>query len=81
MNKSKSMCVGCRDDFYNHNRPEGCWMFEKAKVVQRVQVGTWEPPPYSQKPRSVLSCFHSEGCSMLDLDDCRLKRNWKSTPR
>jgi len=78
MAKTRSMCRGCRDDFYNQNRPRGCWSFENAKIVQRVQVGTWEPPPYRQSPVRVLSCCHLQGYSMLDLDDCRLARNWKA---
>ena len=73
MKKSKQMCLGCRDDYYNHNQPDGCWMFEKAKVVKRVKVGTWQPPPYSRSPQQVLSCYHCEGYSFLELDDCRIK--------
>ncbi len=77
MPKSKEMCKGCHDDFYNHQQAKGCWSFEKAKVVQRVKVGTWDPPPYGREPEDVLSCCHIEGCSLLELDDCRLQRNWK----
>lgn len=74
MPKSKVMCSGCRDDFYNHNRPEGCWSFRKATIVKRVQVGTWEPPPYArERARKFLSCFHLQGSSMLELSDCRVK--------
>jgi len=73
MNKTKQMCVGCRNDFYNHNQPDGCWSFKNAKVVKKVQVGTWQPPPYSRTPRQVLSCYHAEGYSFLNLDDCRIK--------
>ena len=32
----KSMCRGCRDDFYNGGNPYGtkeCWHFKDAKVV------------------------------------------------
>jgi hypothetical protein len=59
MSKSKAMCRGCYNDFYNQNREEGCWSFASATIVHRVQVGTWEPPPYSPKRKqNVLSCFH-----------------------
>jgi len=68
------MCVGCRDDFYNHNRPDGCWSFKTAEIVKRVRVGTWEPPPYSKdRAETCLSCFQAEGSSMLELTDCRVK--------
>lgn len=32
MPKTKSMCSGCRDDYYNRNRDGGCWSFAKAKI-------------------------------------------------
>jgi len=73
MAKCKEMCVGCRDDFYNHNRDEGCWSFKNAEVVTRIQVGTFEPPPYSKtRKKKVLSCFSPEGSSMIKTDDCRV---------
>jgi len=73
MPKDKTMCVGCRDDFYNQNREEGCWSFKTAKIVTRIQVGTFENPPYSRKrAKKVLQCFLPDGCSMLKTDDCRV---------
>ncbi len=72
MKKDKTMCNGCRDDFYNQNRDEGCWMFKTAKVVERMRVGTWQNPPYVWTPQKCLSCFHPEGSSMLPKDDCRV---------
>ena len=72
--KSKSMCSGCRDDFYNHNREGGCWMYENAKVVERIQVGIWQPPPYSKDTkRKCLSCYSPDGYSMIQLNDPRVK--------
>ena len=35
MPKSKSMCSGCYNNFYNLNREGGCWSFAKAKIVKR----------------------------------------------
>lgn len=35
----KSMCHGCRDDFYNDHNPYGvkeCWGFKNARVVDKV---------------------------------------------
>jgi len=59
---------------YNQNREEGCWSFKTAKIVFRIQVGTFENPPYAKKrKRKVLSCYSPDGCSMLKTDDCRVK--------
>lgn len=72
--KSKQMCSGCRDDFYNQDRDGGCWSFEKAKVRLGVQVGTWEPPPYDKsRAREFLSCFNPIGYSTLAMNDVRIK--------
>ena len=73
MAKSKDMCNGCRNSYYNANREDGCWSYKKAKVVKRLRVGTWQPPPYHWHPETVLSCYHAEGYSMLSKDDCRIK--------
>ena len=72
MPKSKSMCCGCREDYYNHNQPDGCWLYKTAKIVQRVFVGTWEPPPYTWNPRKTLSCWNSVGLHAIGRDDCRV---------
>ena len=75
MKKTKQMCSGCHDDFYNHNRDEGCWSFKTARVVKRVQVGIWEPPPYAKsRAKQCLSCYSPDGYAMLKLDDCRVEK-------
>jgi hypothetical protein len=82
MSKTKAMCRGCRDDFYNRTQAEGCWSFEKAKIVNRVKVGTWEPPPYALSRREVcLSCFNADGYSMLPLTDSRVVADVAATRR
>ena len=70
--KSKSMCSGCRDDYYNHSRPEGCWCFATAKVVERMQVRIWQIPPYKWQPRQTLSCHSQDGCVWITQDDTRI---------
>lgn len=73
--KTKQMCQGCRDDFYNHNREGGCWSFKTAKIVKRVRVGIWEQPPYSKdRAEKCLSCYRPDGYAMLKLDDCRVQK-------
>ena len=72
--KNKFMCSGCRNEWYNQNRPDGCWLFENATVVIRIKVGTFESPPYSpSRAKEFLSCYHQDGCSMLKPDDCRVR--------
>jgi hypothetical protein len=84
MKKNKTMCSGCRDDFYNGHNPlnvKECWGFATAKVVTRVQVGTWQPPPYTWIPQDVLSCYHREGSAFLKRDDCRVVEPKKEKAR
>jgi hypothetical protein len=73
MKKSKKLCLGCRDDFYNDHRDEGCWMYKNAKVVQLQRVGIWQPPPYKWNPEIRLSCYRPDGFAMLKRDDSRIK--------
>jgi len=72
MIKNKTLCAGCRDDFYNHNRSDGCWGFATAKVLKRVRVGVWQNPPYEWRPETCLCCYHPQGSVMLDETDCRV---------
>ena len=70
--KSKSMCFGCGDDFYNRNTEKGCWCFEDAKVVIRMRIGVWQNPPYLWDPQECLSCFNPDGSRMIGRDDPRV---------
>ena len=74
MNKTKQACVGCYNDFYNHQREGGCWCFQNATVVTRIKVGTFESPPYSpSRAKEYLSCYSPQGSAMLKPDDCRVR--------
>jgi len=73
--KSKALCSGCRDNFYNKkgNSPDGeCWMFERAKVIERTRVGTWQEPPYVWLPEPTLNCHHPQGQHWITQDDPRI---------
>lgn len=70
--KTKSLCSGCRDDYYNQNQEGGCWSFAGAKIVERLRVGIWQPPPYEWWPETCLSCFRPDGFVMLERDDARV---------
>ena len=69
--KSKSMCSGCIDDFYNSTE-KGCWCFENAKVVTRIRVGVWQSPPYEWSPQECLSCYSPDGARMIEKSDPRV---------
>jgi hypothetical protein len=81
MAKSKSMCCGCYNNFYNSSEKDGCWSFKNAKIVTKVEVGTWQPPPYTWIPTKILSCYHRQGSSFLSKDDCRVVKNDKERKR
>jgi hypothetical protein len=64
MEKTKAMCRGCTDDFYNHrSNSEGCWHFKTAKIVTRYRIGTWTLPgsPGAFTEVKVLSCRSEQG--------------------
>ena len=62
--KSKALCRGCREDFYNEpgNSTSGeCWLFKAATVVTRYRIGWWTRPtaPGAFTEVTTLNC-HSE---------------------
>lgn len=64
--KSKSMCSGCRDDYYNRpgNSTTGeCWCYAKAKVVRRWRIHWWTAPTVPQAYTEVetLACHREPG--------------------
>ena len=65
--KNKSLCSGCRDNFYNAgNNPLGvkeCWLYKKAKVVKRWQIGWWTQQDNKDNFSLVttLSCHNAPG--------------------
>ena len=64
--KSKALCSGCRDDFYNDHNPIGvkeCWCFKDAEVVTRYRLGWWTQPtqPGSFTKVTTLSCHYAPG--------------------
>lgn len=66
MRKTKAMCQGCRNDFYNGKNDLGvseCWSFKTAKIETRYRIGHWTPmdrPENFHKER-VLGCYHQPG--------------------
>lgn len=76
MSKSKAMCSGCRQDFYNGHNDLGvkeCRSFKTAKVVTRMRVGIWQNPPYIWNPQKTLGCHSPDGGVMIEKNDCRVQ--------
>ena len=72
MPKTKAMCTGCKEDYYNHNTTGGCWCYKTATIVTRMRVGVWQNPPYIWNPEKCLSCFRPKGSVMIEKTDCRV---------
>jgi len=44
--RDKKYCIGCEQDYYNHDNPQGvkeCWHFKTAKAIERYRIGWWVP--------------------------------------
>jgi hypothetical protein len=61
--KSKQLCKGCRNDFYNGQGASECWSFKTAEVVTRYKIGWWTRPtePGAYRKVETLSCHHCPG--------------------
>ncbi len=75
--KRQQFCSSCRNNFYNGNNSGGvkeCWSLADSKIVDRVCVGIWEPPPYDKQPTKTLDCHHFENTMTWILpSDPRIK--------
>jgi hypothetical protein len=69
----KKHCIGCRDDYYNHDNRSTtgeCWRLRDARLVTKYAIGWWTPMDDAdnftkiQKP----SCYHQPG-TMAYLDE------------
>ena len=67
--KTKAMCSGCHNNFYNDNNPHGvkeCWTYKSAKVIKRRAVHRDERPPWKGTPRWMFDCFNEPGWWYVD---------------
>lgn len=58
------MCAGCRSNFYNDNNGMGvkwCWSLATANLVLKKEVHVDQRPPWTQKAKPVLDCYHAVG--------------------
>lgn len=56
--KTKAMCSGCYNDFYNHGGggADGCWSFASAEVCKRAFVHLSTVPPCKVRLETTLTC-------------------------
>jgi hypothetical protein len=62
--KTKSMCIGCTENFYNGNNPYGiteCWGFATATVEKRKFVPMDMRPPWDLPSEETLDCHKKKG--------------------
>ena len=59
----KSMCSGCRNNFYNGNNEYGvqeCWSFKHAKVCDKeAYPSIYATSAERRKYKKTLTCYHS----------------------
>jgi hypothetical protein len=70
MRKSKEMCLGCENDFYNGKNNLGvkcCWSYKTARIVKRQMIHYNQVPPYTQEPIKVLSCRRVKNYAFIEV--------------
>jgi hypothetical protein len=58
--EKKQYCSGCYNEIYNGGMAKECWSLEDAKMVLKKEVHIDQVPPWKQKPKKVLSCYHRQ---------------------
>ena len=56
----KKYCDGCYCDIYNGGMAKECWSLDNAELVMKKEVHVDQVPPWNQKPKKVLSCYHKQ---------------------
>ncbi len=57
--KTKDLCVGCRNNFYNGNNSYGiaeCWSYKSARIARKKFVPIDLRPPWKLPVITTLSC-------------------------
>ncbi len=70
--KSRDLCSGCTENFYNGNNSLGvtqCWNFKSARVILRKQVHINYVPPWNQDADYFLSCRRVRGYVFVGKDE------------
>lgn len=55
----KQMCSGCYNDYYNTAVKDGCWSFERARVVDKKGHRNIHSVKEDELKRKTLSCWHA----------------------
>lgn len=71
MTKSKKVCRGCRDNFYNGNNPLGvteCWCYADAKIKRRWWCDSHTPmgQPGAFVEVRTFGCYRRDGAVYVD---------------
>lgn len=61
-----SHCAGCENEYYNNRGTSAaandlCWSINSATLELRKKVPLHQRPPWNQKAKRVLSCYHEKG--------------------
>jgi hypothetical protein len=67
--KSKDMCSGCENNFYNGKNNLGikeCWSYKSVRIVKRKLVHYNQVPLWTQEPIKTLSCKRIKGYVLID---------------
>ncbi len=62
--KTKKLCGGCHNDFYNGSNDLGvpeCWSYGSARVAKKKFVHMDQPPPWTQPAQWTLDCHRADG--------------------
>lgn len=75
VSKSKLLCLGCENNFYNGNNDMGvkeCWDYETAEITLRKKVCASTPPPWDWPPEEMLTCYRKKHFVIFEGD----RRKW-----
>jgi len=73
--KTKDLCRGCRDDYYNAAQEGGCWCFAGAGVVEKCFVHLSMVPPWRVDPEATLSCHQRKSYVAVGPEHTNITRN------
>jgi len=71
--KTKAMCRGCREDYYNGQG--GCWCYDSARVCRRAFVHLSMIPPWAVEPETTLTCHRRPQHVAIRPDHPQLTRD------
>jgi hypothetical protein len=71
MSKTKNLCNGCQDNYYNTEQ-SGCWLYKDATIEKRKFVHINDVPPWTTQPVvTTLSCYRKPGHVAVNAEQIR----------